>query len=73
MNEVTGTKRRMTCCCCGDYAGRYEQHWNRDTGYGICAKCIAWFRLRGETEEEIRECYGIEGVNFALPGVDHAV
>jgi len=57
-------KRQLTCCCCGEYAGRWEQHWNRDAGYGICAKCVAWVRSRGETEEEIRSLYGVEGVNF---------
>jgi hypothetical protein len=55
----------MTCCCCGENAGRFRQHWNRDTGYSICAKCIAWLRSRGETEAEIRDLYGIEGINFA--------
>lgn len=56
--------RRLTCCVCGDDAGRFEQWWNRDTGYGICAKSVVWLRSRGETEEEIRFSYGIEGVHF---------
>jgi hypothetical protein len=54
----------LTCCCCGESAGNFAQHWNRDTGYGICAKCIAWIRSRGESESEIKSLYGIEGVNF---------
>lgn len=61
-------KRQLTCCCCGGDAGRFDQHWNRDTGYGICAKCIAWLRSGNrESEEEIRQNYGKEGVNFAAP------
>jgi hypothetical protein len=58
---------RLTCSCCGDDAGRHVQHYNRDTGYGICAKCVAWLRSRNEPEAEITKNYGIEGVNFASP------
>ena len=57
--------RRLECCCCGENAGRWQQHWNRDTGYGICAKCIAWHRKRGTDEDEIADLYGKEGVNYA--------
>ncbi len=56
---------RLECCCCGNGAGNFKQHWNRDTGYGICADCIAWLRARGTTEEEIKDLYGVEGENFA--------
>ena len=56
-------KRNLTCCVCGGNAGRWEQHWNRDAGYGICFACITWVRL-GETEEEIAQNYGKEGVNW---------
>lgn len=59
--------RRLTCCVCGSDAGRWHQHWNRDTGYGVCRKCVAWVRGRGEEPEEIEDLYGIEGVNYALP------
>lgn len=55
----------MTCCCCGDYAGRFEQWHNRDSGYGICATCVDWLRNEGTTEECIKDLYGVEGVNFA--------
>lgn len=58
--------RTMTCCCCGDYAGRWQQWWNRDTGYGICRKCIDWLVSSGRaTGEEILDLYGVEGVNYA--------
>lgn len=57
-------KRNMTCCVCGSDAGKWQQHWNRDTGFGVCARCIEWVRGRGETETEIADLYGKEGVNW---------
>lgn len=54
----------LECACCGQYAGEFVQHWNQDKGYGVCQKCVAWQRGRGVSEEEIRENYGKEGVNF---------
>lgn len=59
------TIRRMKCCCCGSDAGRWAQWWNRDTGYGICRRCIDWQRARGATDEEILDLYGREGINYA--------
>jgi len=59
--KMTGYK---TCCCCGGSAGNYEQHYNRDDGYGICASCIAWLRNKGTSEEEILNLYGVEGINY---------
>lgn len=61
--------RRLECCCCGGDAGRFHQHWNRDTGYGICARCVAAARARGESADEILDLYGVEGVNFEAPAV----
>lgn len=58
-------KRNMECCCCGEPAGRWEQWWNRDTGYGICRRCVDWQAARGMSAEEIRELYGIEGRHYA--------
>jgi hypothetical protein len=60
MSELT----RLTCCCCGDDAGQWKQHWNRDTGYGICTDCVVWLRSRGTSEPEILDLYGVEGVNW---------
>jgi hypothetical protein len=62
--------KQLECCCCGGIA--YGRQWhNRDTGYGICSKCIRWFRTDKkkngepcESEEEIRDYYGIEGRHF---------
>lgn len=53
----------LSCCCCGQ-GTRGRQWWNRDTGFGICAKCIGWLRSRGTSEEEIRASYGREGYHF---------
>lgn len=55
----------LDCCCCGRGAGNFEQWHNRDTGYGICADCIKWMRDRKISEAEIKNLYGVEGVNFA--------
>lgn len=70
-NEANEAKPRlagathMTCCCCGEYAGRWLQHWNRDTGYGVCMSCIRWMRESGSYRpEELKSLYGIEGVNY---------
>jgi len=57
-------KTHKTCCCCGGDAGRWEQWFNRDSGYGMCAKCITWLRGRGTQEAEIHDLYGVEGVNW---------
>ena len=58
------TVRRLTCCVCGEDAGRFMQHWNRDTGWGCCRKCIDWQLGRGETAENILSYYGVAGVNY---------
>lgn len=61
------TIHHMTCCVCGAYAGRWEQHWNRDTGYGICKSCAVEQRKR-ETPEEHASLYGLPGVNYEVDG-----
>jgi hypothetical protein len=64
-SQSTGAPRRaLVCCCCGNGAGRWRQHWNRDTGYGICMACIELERRRGMSAEEIRSNYGTEGINY---------
>lgn len=60
-------KRMLTCCCCGRLAGRFEQHWNRDDGFGICRPCVKWCRDRGMDDAAILSSYGQEGVNYAGP------
>ena len=61
---VLSPKHRKLCCVCGAFAGIFSQHWNRDTGFGICRTCVDWVSTR-ETPEEMAKLYGIEGVNYA--------
>ena len=58
------TVRELTCAVCGGMAGKWEQHRNQDTGYGICSNCVVWLRGRGETSDRIKKDYGTEGVNW---------
>ncbi len=57
--------KNLTCCCCGEMT-RGRQWWNRDTGYGICSRCIAWQRSRGTDDAEIADLYGKEGEYFSV-------
>ena len=55
---------RLSCCCCGESTtGR--QWWNRDTGFGLCPKCAKWLSDR-ETPEEMKSCYGVEGIHYNI-------
>jgi hypothetical protein len=61
------TTRNLTCTCCGAHAGRWEQHWNQDTGYGLCARCRDWIWERnhpGTPQTEFERTYGKPGVNY---------
>lgn len=66
MNTPSGVLRRLSCSCCGESAGRWRQHWNQDTGVGVCVRCITFKRMRGESEEDILSDYGVEGVNWGM-------
>jgi hypothetical protein len=61
---------RLTCCCCGEFAGHWKQWHNRDTGFGICKPCherISQHKPFGHdapTPEEMISLYGVEGVNW---------
>jgi hypothetical protein len=62
------------CCCCGSYAGEFEQHWNRDTGYGLCERCIDYCArgYGGLSREEFERGYGKPGIHYARapsPGI----
>ena len=62
--------RRLTCTCCGEFAGRFRQHWNQDDGYGICRKCVLWMKSPARAkhypgDEEFAKAYGTEGTNYA--------
>ena len=60
--------KTLTCCCCGqETLGR--QWWNRDTGYGLCAKCAEHISTsRGYKDDPIdfELCYGKKGIHHSL-------
>ena len=65
------TAYNMTCCVCGGDAGRWEQHWNRDTEYSICPGCAAE-EMGRHTPEEMESLYGKPGVNYNRPMIVEA-
>jgi len=79
MSPAAGPVRRMTCSCCGSYAGHFAQHANRDTGYGMCRPCIEWVQKPrgkhqlGETAAELLDLYGIEGTHYATQEQWHEI
>lgn len=56
--------RELKCCVCGTSAGKYKQHWNRDTGWGVCRKCVDWEISRNVSPDELLDLYGVAGVNY---------
>lgn len=45
--------KSLKCCVCGSSAGAFLQHWNRDTGWGVCRSCVDWEISRGIKPEEL--------------------
>lgn len=70
MNDDSTQLTSLTCCVCGGDAGRWKQHWNRDTGYGICPSCIAEEAVRNTTDQ-LESYYGKPGVNYDQPTTVH--
>lgn len=64
---MTTSMKQLKCAVCGAFAGRFHQHANQDTGWGICRPCVDRLHLRGYDPEEMRFLYGIEGHNYAGP------
>lgn len=62
----TSVVQHLTCAVCGADAGRHEQHWNRDDGFGVCRACVDSI-LQDESPQDMRMRYGIEGINYAAP------
>lgn len=58
---------RKLCCICGAFAGKWAQHWNRDTGFGTCRPCVDR-ELSRVGAPEVAELYGKEGLNYAAAG-----
>ena len=61
---MANNKSNLRCCVCGAPAGKWQQHWNQDTGYGICRESADKLIEKGCSEEEMRFRYGTEGVNY---------
>lgn len=69
--------RYMECSCCGSEAGKWLQFHNRDTGYGICVRCVERIRERNKERpndvEDIERNHGTEGIHWgAFPGLVQA-
>lgn len=61
--------RRLYCSCCG--AVTHGRQWsNRDTGYGLCKRCID-FVGRHYDAAEMRSLYGERGVHYDIAGCDN--
>lgn len=65
----TNRTHALACSVCGANAGRWLQHSNRDTGWGLCRKCADWLEspTRGRhvsTPEEMQDLYGLPGLHY---------
>jgi hypothetical protein len=58
--------RLLTCCCCGA-STRGRQWWNRDTGFGLCPRCITFVGDADVPMGTTVSAYGIRGHHFDLP------
>lgn len=55
----------LICSCCGGSAKGKQWH-NRDTGYGLCTKCVP-FVIDRTAPEVMESSYGIEGIHYFAP------
>lgn len=55
--------RDLKCCVCGDMT-RGRQWRGRDTGYGVCPPCARAAVVRGESDSELEQMYGVAGVHY---------
>lgn len=55
----------LRCACCGGNAPAKKQWWNRDTGYGVCARCFEWIAKR-EGREQAEFSYGKPGIHHSI-------
>jgi hypothetical protein len=60
---TNGPIKTLECCVCGE-STKGRQWFNCDKGYGICEPCVAFVRGHGDTDEDIRSNYGVEGVHY---------
>ncbi len=57
----------LTCGCCGERAPSNKQHWNQDTGFGLCPRCVPHILNNPRAGIEELKGYGKPGVNYATP------
>lgn len=55
--------RALDCACCGGDAGRWQQWFNQDTGFGLCVRCAEWVHGRGMAPDAIVSTYGKPGIH----------
>jgi predicted amidophosphoribosyltransferase len=54
----------LTCSSCGERTTGKQWH-NRDTGYGLCPKCVKTIKARSDySDEQMKSDYGVEGINY---------
>ena len=58
----------LVCSSCGA-ALRGRQWHNRDVGFGLCPSCVAWIKTR-ESKQEMLQNYGVEGMHYAVEGIN---
>lgn len=56
--------RHLQCACCGATT-RGRQHWNRDTGFGLCERCADWILSR-HPNTDMERTYGVRGFHYAI-------
>lgn len=61
----------LECCVCGQDAGVWFQHWNRDNGYGICPAC-AKSEADCNSSKYMESLYGKPNINYEDPKVPNA-
>ena len=58
----------LHCACCGGWT-RGKQYHNQDTGYGICAPCVAWIETK-EGKDYIEDYYGKYGIHHSFKEIE---
>ena len=80
MSEISAqTLRDRIAALRAEDAGHFAQWHNRDTGYGICRRCVDWIKNRRPfghdpiTPDEFHRNYGVEGVHYASSTGKYAI
>lgn len=60
--------KNLECATCGGFAPAFKQWWNRDTGYGVCARCYSE-SVQKYGEEVSIDYFGQSGVHHSIEQV----